>query len=317
MRRLENDELKFLLKEGIVGREIIDDSSHGRIIEKVTIKNYSMFVKYGVDDAIRQEIEIYHKFLTDHENLPVPQMILGHHLRNECYIIALEWIEGFHPHFNHTKYIEPVFRTLGKWAADWNIKLEDDGFLKAHSLSYFNVLEQLITQHQQFLYEIIEESLTLLKKCFRHKKIILDDIQSMPITLNPGDLSLHNIILDQDDNIFFIDFESCSVTSMVSLVEHLGQNYESIPHKSSHVKIALQSYLAGWNDHSTKYIHWDNFFYSQICARIYYNLGNFVYWIERIVKNINPEETLEWIKEGNEQLYTLLDELEGLRAKKR
>lgn len=128
----------------------------------------------------------------------------------------------------------------------------------------------------------------------------------MPLTLNPGDISLNNFIINSNEKVIFIDFESCTVSPMITLVEHLGEDYESIPHKKSDIHLALKSYLNSWNKFAKVNIEWDDFVHCQLCARIYYNIGNFNYWIKRTLEDKNIEETLEWIKHGQEQLQLLL-----------
>lgn len=93
---------------------------------------------------------------------------------------------------------------------------------------------------------------------------------------------------------------------MITLVEHLGEDYESIPHKEWDIHLALKSYLNSWNKFANVHMEWNDFVHCQHCARIYYKVGKFNYWIERILEDKNMEETLEWIKHGEEQLQLLL-----------
>lgn len=306
MERLTNTQLENIIGEKINRREIIDDSKLGRIIEKVEFINRDVLIKYGWDEGLRKELSIYEKVLYNSENYPVPQLLKSKKI-NGIYFLAIEWIDGIHPDFRKKNHIEEVFTALGKWAAEWSEQIENNRLMKRNSLSNFEVLNELLEKNQNSLTQILGNSLMdLLMNCLSQSGRIIRNIEKTPLTLTPGDISLQNFIINTDEEVIFIDFESCTVSPMIMLVEHLGEDYESIPHSKSDIRYALTSYLNSWNRDSNKHFEWDEFMRCQHSARVYYKIGDFNYWINRILEDNNLEETLEWIKSGHEQLEILM-----------
>lgn len=95
------------------------------------------------------------------------------------------------------------------------------------------------------------------------------------------------------------------------VVEHLGEDYESIPYKKADIEGALMSYLDAWNSLAQTVITKKNFNQGHLYARIYYKIGDFNYWVTSIIEENHIEETKEWIDRGQQQLYELLKKLEN------
>lgn len=306
MEQLTTTQLENIFKDKINSRTIINDSKLGRIIEKIEFLNRKALIKYGWDADLQKEISIYEEVLNNPEKYPVPKLLVRKKINN-IHLLAIEWIDGIHPDFRNTIHIENVFTSLGRWAADWSHRIKYYNYINRDTLSDFEDLDNLLINNKNTLINILGNPLIdLLNNCSLQSENIIKNIEKMPLTLNPGDISLHNIIINSDEKVIYIDFESCTVSSMITLVEHFGEDYESIPHKKGDILLALKSFLNSWNKFSNVNIEWDDFVHSQLCARIYYNIGNFNYWINRILEDNNIEETLEWIKHGHEQLQLLL-----------
>ena len=304
--RLKTMQLENILKSKINSRKIIDDSKPDRAIEKIECSNKNILIKYGSDIDLQREMNIYEKVLNNSEDIPVPKLLVSKKI-NKTYFLAMEWIDGIHPDFKNTVHIEKVFTSLGKWAANWSPKVEGYDYITKETLSNFDMLNSLLKNNKYTLNQTLDHSLIdLLNECIQNRDNIIGYIKKLPLTLDPGDISLHNFILNSTGEIILIDFESCKVSPMVTLVEHLGEDYESIPHKEDDVFLALNSYLNGWNKFSTIGIKWDDFIHCQFCSRVHYDIGKFNYWIRRILENKNVEETLGWIKQGHKQLQLLL-----------
>ncbi|CAG9621296.1 hypothetical protein [Sutcliffiella rhizosphaerae] len=309
MKHLNDKTLESFLKSRIINREIIDDTKQERIIEKITTKHGDVFIKYGQDIAIRKEIEIYETYFSSPETLYVPRLLTSRYWDNS-YFLALEWLDGIHPDFQNSSHVEKVFSGLGKWAANWNRRITEK---PPQHYTNFEELQDLLESYTHVLEEMIGQSLALLKDCLSRIEDIIKVMESTPLTLDPGDISLLNIFMNEDE-ITFIDFESCKIGTMTSLVEHLGEKYQSIPHHSVHIQIALKSYLHAWNTTSNIHLNWHDFYYSQLCVRLYYKLGIYVYWIERIIRKNNIKATIEWINQDRDNLAALLENLDKKRV---
>ncbi|MGD6874251.1 hypothetical protein ACQCU1_18980 [Sutcliffiella horikoshii] len=304
MENLDINQLENLIGDKIFRRETIDNSKLNRIIEKVETTNREVLIKYGIDEDLLKEINIYEKVLNKSKAHPVPKLIVSGNF-DGINILGLEWIEGIHPDFTKKNHIEKVFIALGKWAAEWSNQIKSDQLYA--SINNFGDLTNLLEKNKRNLTPILGDSLMdLLTSCIEQSEEIINNIEKMPKTLNPGDISLHNFIIDNNEKIIFIDFESCTVNPMITLVEHLGEDYGSLPNTKNNVHFALKSYLNSWNKYSAMHIEWDDFIRCQLCARVNYKIGYFNYWIKRILENKNIEETLEWVRQGQKQLELIL-----------
>lgn len=304
MKIISTIQLENLFKDKVKSRNMIDNTKAGRIIECVEFLNRKILIKYGSDTALEKEAYIYQEILSKSKKYPVPKLLVKQKI-NDNRLLAIEWIEGIHPDFENKTHIEGAFKSLGKWAADMSSIVESN--IEKDPLSNFGILESLLKDYENKLTRIVEHPLIdLLNHCVLQSESMIKNIKMTPLTLNPGDISRHNIIVTSDAEFTFIDFESYSLSPMVTLVEHLGENYESIPNKNSNVHLALKSYLNSWNEVVREKIDWDDFVHYQLCSRIYYKVGNFNYWFKRILEGKDSEQTLAWIKQGHEQLELLL-----------
>ncbi|WP_062109013.1 hypothetical protein [Bacillus niameyensis] len=256
---------------------------------------------------MRNEIIVYESVLNGNQH-QVPAVIKAKEVENNEYFLALEWIEGIHPEFENKNHNEIVFTALGKWTAEWSKQIEVLSNIPKTELYDISSLEILLNKHSESLKHMFGNSLvTLLQQIVSFQHIIIQHIEKFPLTLDPGDISLHNVLLDRKDKVNFIDFEYCSIRPMIMVVEHFGEEYTSIPYRQSDIDIALKAYVDAWNEHSNASIRWDDFARSHLCARIYYKVGSFLYWIKEIVGGDDSEEIKEWVKKGQEQLQELVN----------
>lgn len=311
MNGLTIDQLEKILNKKISERESIYPSDHGRIIEKLTTEDSKILIKYGDDKGLKNEIIMYNKILDADKN-PVPKSIVCQKIGKEIFFLALEWVDGIHPDFGDANHIKKVFSSLGKWAAEWSVKIENFQEVPKVDLSAFSILSKLLEKHQSRLSNILGSTLIdMLYQCISYQEVVIQNLERCPLTLDPGDISLHNIILNSEGKVIFIDFESCLVRPMIMVVEHLGEDYESIPYKKYDVEKALMSYLDAWNSFAKTVLTKEIFNQSHLCARIYYKIGDFNYWLSSIIEENHIEETKEWIDKGQRQLYELLKKLEN------
>ncbi|GMK37599.1 hypothetical protein PCCS19_06530 [Paenibacillus sp. CCS19] len=177
--------------------------------------------------------------------------------------------------------------------------------------SHFSILASLLNENLETLTELLGVNFIdfLMKECLEQEGHVIKSIQRTPLTLDPGDISLHNFIIKANKEVCFIDFESCAIRPVIMLFEHFGEAYDSIPNTQSNIKLAMESFLNEWNHLSETKMGWDEFLYIHINARIYYQIGNFIYWINRVLKGQDVPQTLEWITIGRRQITELLERL--------
>lgn len=316
MKRMETKQLSKILSDGVIHRDIIDESKPGRIIEKIeSTSRGTVLIKYGNDSGVRDEVMIYQTMNRLFESNLIPLVHISEQFGEEMYFLALDWIDGIHPDFTSPGDISVVFTSLGKWAANWS-KLTD-----MFGDEYVSPLNQ-----HQYLYKLLEKNKPILNKTLGRKTLdllhelvsksdtIIRNLKKMPNTLDPGDISLHNIILksaDKDKETTLIDFESASIRPMVMIFEHFGEGYESIPYTDEGIALAMKSFFTEWNENSEAKIHWQDFKYSQICAMAYYKMGEYIYWIERILHGRKIEETMGWLNQDHKPLKNLMAKLEA------
>ncbi|GIN71343.1 hypothetical protein J14TS2_18180 [Bacillus sp. J14TS2] len=311
MKELTINQLEGILNKKIIKRKSIYLSEHVRVIEKLTTEDSMILIKYGDDKGLKNEITMYNKVLSGSQD-PVPKSFVCKKIDNDICLLALEWVDGVHPNFRDTNHIKKVFPSLGIWVAEWSVKIEKLQEVSKVELSAFSILNQLLEEHQLRLSNMLGSTLIdLLYQCISYQEVVIQNLQSFPLTLDPGDISLHNIILNAEGKVIFIDFESCSVRPMIMVVEHLGEDYESIPYKKTDIEEALMSYLDAWNSLAQTVITKKKFNQGHLCARIYYKIGDFNYWITSIIEEHHIKETKEWIDRGEQQLYELLKKLEN------
>lgn len=309
MKNIKTEQLVSILSNDIICREIIDDSKPGRIIEKIHCSSQKMFIKYGNDPGLRNEINTYQKMQYLSLN-KVPKIYVCEEIENDFYLLALEWIEGSHPNFKDKYDISKVYSALGKWSSYWSKLIDKHDWIE---FDHFVILDNIFKNHGRMIKKTIGTPIyDLLQRLIMKSEFIISRIKKMPSTLDPGDISLHNILIkDGSGDVVFFDFESAGVRPMIMLLEHFGEGYESIPSSQEGIALAMQSYFAAWNHNSEKKIQWNEFMDSQICAQANYKVGKYVYWFMRIVEKREVEKTLEWIKLDYKNLNTLVIELEA------
>jgi hypothetical protein len=239
---------------------------------------------------------------------------LSEEIDKEFYFLSLEWIEGVHPNFKDSGDISKVFTTLGIWAANCSKLIDENNFFtNFDSLDHFLHFNEMIDEHKVLIGNTVGNTLyEELQRLRLYSKLVIKNLKKMPNTLDPGDISLHNVIIQQKNGeVVFIDFESSSVRPMIMLFEHFGEGYESIPSTDDGITLALKSFFNAWNDHSQKKITWDEFLYSQLCAQIYYKVENYIYWLRRVLRGMKVDESVKWIKQDQKQLKDLLVKLEA------
>lgn len=288
-----------------MSREVIDVSKKERVIEKIHLFDRTALIKYGCDSGLKHESLVYKTFLEKNEL--VPKVLFNNNI-GVLNVLALEWIDGEHPDFSSPDHIELVFSTLGKWAASWatNVKSYFNEF--GETFPNFSILGKLLNDNREALIALLGVNLFdfLTKECFEQGELVLKNIQRTPSTLDPGDISLHNFIINDNNEVYFIDFESCAIRPVIMLFEHFGEDYGSIPNTKGNIKLAMESFVNEWNNRSAIKLDWDDFMYGHLNARIYYKIGDFNYWITRILQNRDIPQTIEWINNGRKQLTDLI-----------
>ncbi|MBO1003997.1 hypothetical protein [Pseudogracilibacillus auburnensis] len=310
MFSLSNIDLENLINDRIIRRDIIDDTKGERVIEKVSLTNKKVLIKYGRDAGILNEVKVYENIICAEKD-PVPKLLISKKLDNDTRLMVLEWIEGVHPDFSDSNDINLVFSSLGKWAGAWSYRIDNLQKEYEETLPNFKVLHSTLQEYEKTENNCIgKEIINLLNKCLNYSEEVLEVINKSPLTLDPGDISLHNFIIDSSEKVFFIDFESTKVKPMIMLLEHLGEDYESIPHTLTNIRLAMQTFLNDWNKAAKESIGWEEFEYCQLCARVYYKIGKYNYWIKRILQGKNVQETMGWIKNDEHQMQELLEVLD-------
>jgi len=305
LEKLDTADLEKLLSAMIMSREVIDDSKNERLIEKIRLFDRTALIKYGYDGNLKHESLIYKTFLE--KNYQVPKVLSNNNIGG-MNILALEWIDGEHPDFSSPDHIELVFSTLGTWAASWSTNVKNYFNEFGEKFPNFSILSKLLNDNRETLTKLLGENLIefLTKECLEKGELVLKNIQRTSLTLDPGDISLHNFIINAKNEVYFIDFESCAIRPVIMLFEHIGEDYGSIPNTQGNIQLAIESFLNEWNNRSAKKMDWDDFLYSHLNARIYYKIGDFNYWINRILKDHDIPQTLEWINDGRKQMTELL-----------
>lgn len=309
MEKIVTTELEKLLNARITDRVIIDDSKNERLIEKIRFNNRTALIKYGYDVGVKHETHVYKMLLGENEQ--VPKVLCNKNI-GTLNFIALEWIDGQHPDLNSPYHIELVYSTLGRWAASWATSVKSGYFNEiGETYSNFTILNNLLNENRDTLTKLLGVNLIdfLTKECLEQAELVVGNIQRTPLTLDPGDISLHNFIINANEEVFFIDFESCTVRPVIMLFEHVGEDYSSIPNTPSNIILAMESFLNEWNNRSIIKIEWDDFVYSHLNARVYYKVGDFNYWLKRILHDQDILQTLEWVDKGRKQLTELLLQL--------
>lgn len=204
LEKIVTTELEKLINEKITDRVVIDDSKNDRLIEKIRFNNRTALIKYGYDDGIKHETHVYKMFLRKNEQ--VPKVLINKNI-GTLNILVLEWIDGEHPDLNSPDHIKLVYSTLGRWATSWltNIKSGDfNEFGETHS--NFSILNTLLNENRDILTKLLGVNLIdfLTKECLEQAELVVGNIQRTPLTLDPGDISLHNFILMRKKKLFLL-----------------------------------------------------------------------------------------------------------------
>ncbi len=205
--------------------KVIDDSKNERIIEQIRFNNRTALIKYGYDDGIKHETHVYKMLLGENEQ--VPKVLFNINI-GTLNVLALEWIDGEHPDLNSPDHIKLVYTTLGRWASSWSNNVKSGYFNEiGETFSNFTILNKLLNVKPRYLTKLLGVNLIdfLTKECLEQGEIVVGNIQRTPLTLDPGDISLHNFIINANEEVFFIDFESCTVRPVIMLFEHIGEDY--------------------------------------------------------------------------------------------
>lgn len=316
MKKIENRQLSKLLSDEIIHRDIIDESKPGRMIEKIECTSRgSILIKYGNDSGVRDEVMIYQMITRLSKSNLIPLVYISKQIGEEMYFLALDWVDGIHPDFTTPGDISMVFTALGEWAANWSKLTDMFGDEYVSPLNQHQYFYKLLEKNRPMLNKALGgKTLDLLHKLVSKSDMIISNLKKMPNTLDPGDISLHNIILknaDKDCETTLIDFESARIRPMVMIFEHFGEGYESIPYTDEGIALAMRSFFTEWNENSEAKIHWQDFKYSQICAMAYYKMEKYIYWIERILSGRKIEETIGWLNQDQKPLKNLMAKLEA------
>jgi len=310
VKRLSEAELEERLSEGVQERTIIDDTKQGRIIEKVQCASQVVLIKYGNDLGLRQEVRAYER-LSRFQSTNIPQVLVCEISSCGNCFLALEWINGRHPDFTSERDIYNTYSVLGKCAASWSEHVEIRHEFSQGAWDRFIPFNDMLKKRQELVLTTIGVHVyNQLQYIAAKQDVIAHTMTLMPNTFDPGDISLHNTIISNHENVVFFDFEYASVRPVIMLFEHYGEGYTSLPSTPDHIVLAMRTFLDAWNGHASHAITWEQFRRAQVCARCCYKMGKYHYWIERMVDVKYREETLEWINQDQTQLQDLVRQLE-------
>ncbi|WP_193726753.1 hypothetical protein [Paenibacillus guangzhouensis] len=271
-----------------------------------------VLIKYGDDQGLGQEVRAYER-LRHFQSSNIPQVFVCEISSSGNTFLALEWIDGRHPDFTSERDIHSTYSVLGKWTAEWSDRVGGHDQLSQDTLDRFFAFNDMLVKHQELILTTIGVRLyNQLQFITANQDFILHTMKRMPNTFDPGDISLHNTIIDHHGNVIFIDFEYASVRPMIMLFEHYGEGYESIPSTPERIELAMQAFLKTWNANASQPLTWEQFQCGQVCARCCYKMGKYNYWIKRMADERHREETLEWIKQDLAPLEELVRQLEQL-----
>ena len=321
----------------IVDRKLILKNSHTKKAEQIKLRTNSeknikdFFVKYGTTPSFIKEILFYSAL-----SRPVRDHIIklfSYQFNPARYIMVFEWIDGENPDFTKENVVTNVFSDLGIFAASF-----EDPILKYQHGDVCSLLmgkthygadkvEELVNNlfERKRIYDIFlelcrigkekeesikniggEKLLLFLRNCENSLiERIIDTIYNMPLTIHPGDVSKFNLLIRKSNNKTVIfDFENMKIAPMCLLMEYIGEKDIHVPPESLS-KLALQSYLNGWNSKSENKIKWNNFYDSYICTRIMYKCYLLGWWLIREGTDRDPGR--EWILNHVNDLLILID----------
>ncbi|MED1203677.1 hypothetical protein [Heyndrickxia acidicola] len=321
----------------IIDRDLILKNSSTKKIEHIKWRENSeaaikeVFIKYGTTPSFIKEI-LFYDALSKPVRKFIPQLT-SYQFNPERYIMILEWINGENPDLSNHHIVKKVFRNLGFFAACFenpilrfrNGKIK--GLLREKSRYGMNEAKGLVNnlfEKQTICDNLIElgefrkikedtikniggEKLLLFLERLQNGWIdhIVNTIYYMPLTIHPGDVSKFNMLIRNSNNgTVFFDFENMKITPMCQLMEYIGEKDIHVPPEQLS-KLALKSYLNGWNSKSKNKINWNKFYNSYIYTRIYYKCYLLSWWLKR--EGTKGDPGIEWISQHVNDLSALVD----------
>lgn len=325
----------------IIDRELLLKNSSTKKIEHIKWRENTeavikeSFIKYGTTPSFIKEI-LFYDDLSKPVRKFIPQLT-SYQFNPERYIMMLEWINGENPDLSNDYIVRKVFHNLGVFAACFEspiLKFRNGkikGLLSGKSHYVMEQAEGLVNNlfEKQTIYDsLLElgefrktkentvkniggEKLLLFLERLQNGGIhrIVRTIYSMPLTIHPGDVSKFNMLIRNSNNgTVFIDFENMKIAPMCLLMEYIGEKDIHVPPETL-TKLALKSYLKGWNSKSKNKISWEKFYNSYIYTRIYYKCFLLSWWLKR--EGTKGDPGIEWISQHVYDLSALVDIADG------
>jgi hypothetical protein len=321
----------------IIEREFILNNSPNKVIEKIICRtdpgsnSQDLFVKYGNGSSFIKEILFYDALSQKVKNL-IPKLI-SYQINPDRYIMVVEWIEGKNPDFTKQDIVEQVFRDYGIFAVSFekpiNSYMHGDIDALINGKSYYGmnktvdligdlferkringILKELchmVKLKSGIVQEIGDKDLLNIMEKMENGlwEYLMDSIYKLPLTIHPGDVSKFNTLLRKSNNkTVIVDYENMKIVPMCLLMEYIGEKDIHVP-PEHFSKLALQSYLDGWNSTSENKIKWNDFYNGYICARIIYKCYLIGWWLKAEGGNRDPGK--EWVLQHTNDLSLLYD----------
>ena len=281
----------------ILSRQHLDE--HGsRVIERVAWSGTpggAACVKYGSGPDLLREAAIYAGWL-DPRLDPVPKFLGYRALPGDRHVLAVEWLDGRMPDFTLAADVDAVFGTLGEWQARWSAAIAA-GWHQRRDWAEVAPPETLGAACARVASDVrgaawYEDRLTayldtvdsqrslcaalggtaLVEACVRIREAaarLAAMIASVPVTLDPGDLSaLNALILPGSGTVRFFDFEYAGVAPVSQVFESLGEPWETVP-CGELVERGLRVYAARWTAAGGVPLGLDELMAAQRCLRVF------------------------------------------------
>ena len=229
---LTGEALGALLGGAVVGREPLDDDRPDRILESVTWRRPGdrgetvrrALVKLGHGPDAARERLLYTVYLRPGTDA-VPLLVGGREMDPGRHALALEWVDGSPPDFESGTDVANVFHQLGQWGASWAVRLIQKGgepFAAAHTSAPPDLTEAAaaFVARMDTVDGLARRLAAHARGCLGHRhlvtaaggqpleaaltglngntgQLVAGIIAALPQTLDGGDLSLHNVLLDE------------------------------------------------------------------------------------------------------------------------
>ena len=250
-------------------------------------------VKYGPGPHLLREAAVYTGWI-DPRTDPVPNLVSHRALPDDWHVLAIEWLDGRMPDFTDAGDVDAVFRALGEWQAGCAIAIRAGEHLR--DFAGLPVAQGLRAECARFGADVrdahwYERRLTgyldtfemhralcsdlggspLLETCAQVRAVVsrlAERIASVPLTLDPGDLSMLNVLILGSGSVRFIDFEYAALAPVSQVFESLGEPWETVP-TGDMVERGLRAYTEAWAGAGGVPLTLDDLIPAQRCLRVF------------------------------------------------